>query len=178
MSHSRELRDAMMRTLPNIAVEHIKIENHNMFTEDLFEHILGPTFMCQRIIFGFAQWLAVHPHGRPTLFPEYHNLTRVLMDLLKSKENTLKELGAEVYVRSAHYAALFKEIGDCPSKYWRSPPVIYGYNSIFKDMCRERGILFIDTTFLIEPVWDCTWDWIHFDGYKVEQEIVYILSKN
>ena len=147
MSHSRELRDAMMRTLPNIAVEHIKIENHNMFTEDLFEHILGPTVMCKRIIFGFAQWLAGHTNGRPTLFPEYHKLTRVLIELLKSKENTLKELGSKVYVRSAHYVPLFSWIGDCPQKDWRSPPVIDGYNAILEELCKDRGISFIDTTF-------------------------------
>ena len=158
-------------------MELIEIENHTMFTEDIFEHILGPTVMCRRIIFAFAQWLAGHPHGRLTLFPEYHNLIRVLIDLLKSKENTLKELGAEVYVRSAHYAALFQDIGDCPPKDWRSPPVIDGYNAILKDMCKESGIPFIDTTFLTGPVWDLTFDWSHFDGYKAEQEIVYILSK-
>ena len=176
MSHYRELTSAMMKTFPNIAVEHIKIDSHTMFTEDLFENILGPTIMCRRIVFGFTQWLAGHPHGRPTLFPEYHNMTIVLMDLLKSKENTLKELGAEVYIRSVHYVSLYKWLGDCPPKDWRSPPVIDGYNAILKYLCKERGISFIDTTFLIGPVWDWTFDWYHFDGYKAEQEIVYILS--
>ena len=166
-----------METFPNIAVEHTEIENHTMFTEDLYEHILGPKVMCWRIIFGFAQWLAGHPNGRPTLFPEYQNLTRVLIDLLKYKENNLKELGAKVYVRSTHYAALLQDIGDCPPKDWRSPPVIDGYNAILKDLWKERVIPFIDTTFLTGPVRDCTFDWSHFDAYKVEQEIVYILSK-
>ena len=118
-----------------------------MFTADLFEHILGPIVMCQRIIFGFAQWLAGHHHGRPTLFPEYHNLKIVLIGLLKSKKNILKELGAEVYVRSAHYVPFFIWIGDCPQKYWRSPTFIDGYNAILEDLCKERGISFIDTTF-------------------------------
>ena len=72
---------------------------------------------------------------------------------------------------------MFQDITDCPPKDWRSPPVIYGYNAILKDLCKERGIPFNDTTFLIGPVWDWTFDWVHFDGYKAEQEIVYIISK-
>ena len=65
-----------------------------------------------------------------------------------------------IRIRSMHYNPLGDLIS--PSD-WRNPRVVDGYNVILKRVSRKLGVRFLDSQFIIGPMWDTARDWCHYD---------------
>ena len=152
-----------------------RYQNH--VTESLWDEILNEK-KCKRIVFGFGQWPASFYSGRPELFPAYQNATKNLIIDIISKRERLKLHGADVFFRSMHLIPLNNLVASsCPPVDWRSPPVVDRYNSIERKLCMEHGIPFIDTNFLISPVWDSSPDWNHLNMPLRLVESPYVIAQ-
>ncbi len=97
--------------------------------------------------------------------------------------------------RSINYNPLGGLIGACPPTDWRSPAVIDGYNSVVQHVIEELHIdtamkisighdkgsssvvQFVDTDFLVGPIWDAASDWCHLDQPLALLQGVYIVEK-
>lgn len=85
-----------------------------------------------------------------------------------------------VFARSINYNPLGSLIGGCKPTDWRSPLVIDGYNTAIRhvvDSIQSKNLSFIDTNFLVGPVWDSASDWCHLDPHVGIQQGIYTLSK-
>jgi hypothetical protein len=93
-----------------------------------------------------------------------------------------------VLLRSAHPNALGNEHSQCPPKDFRSLPNADVATSILKEIAEgfsseannnnETPIVsFVDTGFLIDPVWDSSVDWSHYRWEAGEMETKFILSE-
>lgn len=168
----REARTSESRTS-----DHIHVPFHEKLTEEVWSDILFEK-KCKRIVFGFGQHPASFIGHRPTLFPEYYQLTESLMNDIIAKKELLKMSGADVYFRSMHYSSLMNYVaGSCPGIDWRSPPVVDEYNKIERKLCMKYGIPFIDTNFLVSPVWDSAHDWSHLNPDLAMVEAQYIIGQ-
>ena len=68
-------------------------------------------------------------------------------------------------------------LGSCLHVDWRSPPVVDRHNSIERKLCMEHDIPFVDTNFLIGPVWDSAPDWNHLNPDSRLVEAQYIIAQ-
>ena len=91
-----------------------------------------------------------------------------------STGNTLK-----LYLRSMHYNALGKSMTGCPPTEWRNPFVVDGYNAIANQLAFESmgRVEYIDTNFIIGPMWDSPDDWCHFRNEAGKQDALFLLAK-
>ena len=64
---------------------------------------------------------------------------------------------------------------------WRSPSVVSLYNNITRQLSEEYDIPYLDTNFIIQPVWDSSFDWCHYGkGFSRKagvREAEYIVAK-
>jgi hypothetical protein len=153
---------------------------------------------CQRLIISVGQWAAgkrfkVNGDGPYTLarfHDEYRQMARRLYDAFPTLPT--------VY-RSINYNPLGGLIGACPPTDWRSPAVIDGYNAAIRHVVEElhndtamnnssssggggKGsanhvVQFVDTDFLVGPMWDAASDWCHLDPPLALLQGVYIIQK-
>ena len=68
----------------------------------------------------------------------------------------------------------------CPPADWRSVPVIAAYNNaLLQDLApkHEGMIKFIDTRFIIGPLWDSAKDWSHYVGKVFAAQGQFLLYK-
>ena len=141
---------------------------------------------CNSLVIGIGQWPAGWPEGRPQLFNEYKgNMENMLQHLIKLKHNIEQnnsghsEKTLNLYLRSMHYNALGMRWTACPPTEWRNPFVVDGYNLIAKQLSSEsKGIVeFIDTNFIIGPMWDSPDDWCHFRNEAGQQDALFLLAR-
>jgi hypothetical protein len=78
-----------------------------------------------------------------------------------------------------HYNALGNRMTGCPLKEWRNPFVIDHYNAIAKHLTLEfmGRVEYIDTDFIIGPMWDSPDDWCHFQNEAGKQDALYLLAR-
>ena len=123
---------------------------------------------CNIIIVGFGQWSAGQ---RPlTTFPSYQK------DL---EEGILawKSSNINFVIRKSHYNALGDSKNTCPARDWRSPPVIDGYNEISRSLAQKHNITYLDTGSLMDPMWDSSGDFCHYEGLEGRTEALFLLKK-
>eukprot|EP00563_Minutocellus_polymorphus_P018624 CAMPEP_0197722258 /NCGR_PEP_ID=MMETSP1434-20131217/5010_1 /TAXON_ID=265543 /ORGANISM="Minutocellus polymorphus, Strain CCMP3303" /LENGTH=278 /DNA_ID=CAMNT_0043307379 /DNA_START=1118 /DNA_END=1954 /DNA_ORIENTATION=+ len=174
-SHTREIRNHLYsvfgaRTIDSVAA----FDDKAKYTE--YVQANAETFVtksgCDSLVIGVGQWPAGWPGGRPQLFDEYKkNMESMLLSLVilkdKLEENNTgnsTQKALKLYLRSMHYNALGNTCTACPPTEWRNPFVIDGYNAIAKQLALESmdRVEFIDTDFIIGPMWDSPGDWCHF----------------
>jgi hypothetical protein len=109
---------------------------------------------CTKTVVAVGQW----PSGRrpqkqrpPILFPEYK---RQMADVIRNFKNAKTDIG--FHLRSIHYNPLGDTKFNCPPDDWRSPSTIDGY----KLECKY--VPYIDTNFILRPMWDSASDWCHY----------------
>jgi len=177
-SHSRFFFEAVVKLRgESESSASISLAHHDEVTESTWDEILNDN-KCKRIVFGIGQWPAGFPRGRPTLLHEYWRDTESLIHDVISKREMMKALGADVYFRSIHLIPLQNHAaGSCPAVDWRTPPVIDGYNSILRELCRIYHVPFLDTDFLIGPVWDSSQDWSHVNPDIALVEAQYVIAQ-
>lgn len=83
--------------------------------------------------------------------------------------------------RSINYNPIGALIAKCPPTDWRSPAVIDGYNAAIQQAVDEiqdpAHVRFLDTDFLVGPMWDAASDWCHLDYRVGLQQGLYVLEQ-
>ena len=100
----------------------------------------------------------------------------------------------DIVARSIHYNPLNERISaHCPPKDWRSPPVLDGFNDIIRHACRDISQLqqqvqqqrqrkrvvrlrFVNTNFIVAPLWDASTDWGHVYFQASHVEALYLIA--
>lgn len=178
-SHSRVLREASQRlsmTLEkiNVTVEWTPAQYPNEVTPGLvFRYIQEKK--CNKIVIAVGQWPASWVGNSPTLLYTYYQSIKVMFqNLLQSPPIMMSQV--DIYARSIHYNSLSYKTSTCPPQDWRNPLVIDGYNSVIKAVTRELNISFLDTNFLVGPVWDAAPDFCHLNDKTSDAEMLYIAA--
>jgi hypothetical protein len=134
---------------------------------------------CKKVVVAVGQWPASWSRGRPTLFDTYY---REIKTVLQNMQDTLPK-DVEIFARSINYNGLGDLYSKCdPIPYdWRSPIVIDGYNAVIARVIRDLGgpqnkFTYVDTNFLVSPVWDSWKDWCHLSEKAVIAQAIYVAS--
>jgi len=128
---------------------------------------------CDRIVMAIGQWDFSHQHGRaPVSFDEYE----------ESIDQTLKKLhqlvpNVPILGRNIHFNGLGKKYIKCPPWDWRSPTSIREMTRIVRNAFASHGeqFSFVDTNFIVEPMWDGAEDWSHLETPARAAETLYLL---
>jgi hypothetical protein len=81
------------------------------------------------------------------------------------------------YLRSMNYNPLGGLIASCPPTDWRSPVVVDGYNTILRRLAKSFNITYIDSTFIVGPMWDSAPDWCHYKNEVGHRMAAYIVAR-
>jgi len=86
-----------------------------------------------------------------------------------------------VHLRSIHLNPLGDLRFKCPAEDYRHPSVLEVYNEIIRNLTELeefKNISFIDTDFIIGPMWDSSPDFCHFppEGEIARAEALHILE--
>jgi hypothetical protein len=100
-------------------------------------------------------------------------MSAMLVDIL----NFTRMDGLSFYIRSMNYNPLGGIIASCPPQDWRSPVVVDGYNAILKRLSDQFNVTFIDSNFIVGPMWDSAPDWCHYKNEVGNQMATYILGR-
>ena len=143
---------------------------------------------CTKIVIAVGQWPASYKMGLPdygnrgpVLLGQFYRQTKVML------QNLRRELPdhIEIFARSIHYNPIGDVIGGCTPRDWRNPLVIDGYNAVIERAVEELGgggptrsnnITFLDTNFLVGPMWDSSQDWCHLNDQVQHPEALYIAA--
>lgn len=172
-SHARKLVDylnmANITNNPNDRYPNITVQYHDRRMP--FQVKSAPAG-CDRLVISVGQWppgkkFRVNRDGPFTVarfFNEYHQMAQRLLRDHDHNPNTVP-----VLFRSINYNPIGAMIGACPPTDWRSPAVIDGYNAAIQHVVMtmaqstDKHVQFIDTDFLVGPMWDAASDWCHLD---------------
>jgi len=131
-------------------------------------------FGCNKFIIASGQWPA-SAFARPKVFliGNYYNQIKNMLQELQTLPHV------EIFMRSINYNPLGDWIGDCPPRDWRNPLVIDGYNAAIAKACQEIGgpnVTFVDTNFLVSPMWDSSSDFCHLDEKSLHAQVLYVAA--
>lgn len=129
---------------------------------------------CSQTLVAVAQWaLARKPTGfhPPTPFPQYHR------EMVKAINNLRSGRLQNINLRSIHYNPLGDSKTTCPPTDWRNPPAIGMYNDILLNVSATMALPFIDTRFIMSPMWDSAPDWCHYRNKAGIEEARFILQQ-
>mmetsp|Transcript_33711 Transcript_33711/g.81504 ORF Transcript_33711/g.81504 Transcript_33711/m.81504 type:complete len:392 (-) Transcript_33711:16-1191(-) len=147
---------------------------------------------CNATVIAAGQWSAGRkPAGGryrglpPTTFDDYQTEMKEMIlklnDHFDDDDDDDEDRSShkhKIYLRSIHYNALGDVKTTCPPEDWRSPPVIDTYNEIIKNLSSSMNISFIDTNFIVGPLWDISEDFCHYRLDKVASaEALYMLER-
>ena len=172
------MEDLLDNSMPatNLTLSWFKLENPRDVTKEFALNLVDQQ-QCEKIVLaGVAPWQEEEEEDArsdssswmdsstgPTSVREYyHIMDTMLHNFLSIRDTFLSTNDArfmELYVISLHYIPLDERFSTCPPMDWRSPPVIDGYNVAISKVCNELGghannITFLDTGFLVDPLWD------------------------
>ena len=173
-SHSRVLANHWRNLFPEFSHTVNFTQVYALFPRNVTSQFVQEELnSCSDIVVGFGQWDAGFPEGYPTLPFDFRE---EMVRLFKTLGSTLKST-TRVFLRSMHYNPIGFKISMCLPTDWRSPFMVDAYNLVLKGVAEEMSITFIDTNFIIGPMWDATSDWCHYDNKVGLVEARYILSQ-
>ena len=182
-SHARELATAMELWLREWDITGVVAQSMSaLFPADVDGPFIRDSILrtgCQRTLVAEGQWsLGRKPDDGPyggmpaTLFPDYEREVEGMIGRLRGA-------GVENFaLRSIHYNSLGDVKTLCPPLDWRSPPIVDGYNAILRNLTSGMGVPYIDTNFIIGPMWDSAGDFCHYRDDEVSKaEALYVLGR-
>ena len=197
-SHARKMVESLTQAVDVIQRMNVAIQYHDLrmpfqVTTNAVRSMISGNG-CERLIISVGQWPA-GKHFRvnadsPWTFARFYDEYRAMVWRLYDAFPTMPTI-----YRSINYNPLGGLIGACPPTDWRSPAVIDGYNSVIQHVIEELHIdtamkisighdkgsssvvQFVDTDFLVGPVWDAASDWCHLDQPLALLQGVYIVEK-
>ena len=201
-SHARNMAQRLTEAVDvtqrmNVAIQYHDFRMPYQVTSKAVRSMISDN-RCQRLIKSVGQWAAgkrfkVNNNGPYTLarfYGKYRQMAWHLYDAFPTLPT--------VY-RSINYNPLGGLIGACPPMDWRLPTMIDGYNAAIQHVVKElhdetamnsssssggggKGsanhvVQFVDTNFLVDPMWDAASDWCHLDPPLALLQGVYIIQK-
>lgn len=183
LSHAREMATAVNIWLQqwntsNILAISYDCQFPRLLTENFIQSIIIGQ-QCNKTVVAAGQWSAGRkpPGGKyrnlpPTLFPEYFEEVQNMISTLQQSD------AKNVFLRQIHYNSLGDVKLKCPPEDWRHPSVIDKFNSIIMNLTQSMGIPFIDTSHIIQPMWDSAGDYCHYRHDSVSRaEALYVLDR-
>ena len=182
-SHSRTLR-ASMEMHHNMTVDTLNIRiiwvkakfPHEVNNKTILGEMVGH---CDKVIIAVGQWSASFSGGKPTLMDDYLYKVQKMFQRLQ----LFLSPKVDIIARSIHYNPLNERISSCPPKDWRYPTVIDGYNQVIQQAVEGtvKGpnvprIRFVDTNFIVGPMWDASSDWGHVANHASHVEALYLVA--
>jgi hypothetical protein len=176
---------------PSLGIYDLKCSNlYRQFPKDVSEGWVSNfgKYGCTHAVVGLFQWYFSYKNkDNVTFFDWKDQMTNVANILEKAARGDQIPL-RRVLLRSAHPNALGNEHSQCPPKDFRSLPNADVATSILKEIAEgfsseannnnETPIVsFVDTGFLIDPVWDSSVGWSHYRWEAGEMETKFILSE-
>ncbi|CAJ1951696.1 unnamed protein product [Cylindrotheca closterium] len=182
-SHSRELESAFERIGLGKHVAHVKAK----YPEDITVSLLNYSYVergCTAFIIAVAQWPGSRFQGFPYLFDRFYagmkQMAETAIRLFADRADEVR-----VYLRSIHEIPIGERTGSCPMSDWRSPVVMHAYSHLVEKAVREirerdeagnKIIRFLDTSFIISPMWDSAPDWGHLPLNVTDEEALFMAS--
>jgi len=168
-SHSEYMSDELNNS--GIHVDYVKVKWPHEVSHNPVRQIIHDA-ACSIFLVAVGQWPASLHGGRPTLKHEYHDQMKVMLHDLKESHPDV-----EIFMRSIHYNPLSRMISACPPRDWRSPAVINAYNKAIADVCNQfENVNFVDTSFIVGPMWDSSLDWNHLAPEVKSVEAFYLAA--
>jgi len=154
-----------------VLVNHMEVRYPHEVSYDQFRRdiqIAG----CDILLIAVGQWSASYDGGIPTLIDDYHDQINVMLQNLTESHSDV-----QIYMRSIHYNPLNDRISSCPSEDWRNPTVIDAYNKVISKVCDQmEHVKFVDTNFIVGPMWDSSPDWCHLSPELQSVESFYLAA--
>lgn len=189
-SHSRTL-DELCRKLQNQILQgarqgsqlsftctHLQHKFPYQVTEDTVNDLR--TRHCTHAVVGlfqfpFSKWQKDPNFTLSDFARDMTNVTRLLENSANDPHHPLRR----VILRSAHTNGLKWEVIKCPVKDFRTPLTAALATASLRRIAQGLSPLvsFLDTSFIVDPVWDAADDWSHYSGEAGEVETAYILSE-
>ncbi|CAJ1943661.1 unnamed protein product [Cylindrotheca closterium] len=182
-SHSRFLGKSFNAIGLGKYVHHIQARYPSDISPWMFDHY-HTNHSCTRFIVGVAQWPGSLMQGSPYLFDRFYTEMKRIVNVAVSTFAD-KEEDVKVYMRSIHHIPIGDVTGACPITDWRSPVVMDGYTHVIQKAVEEvkkktaigRNLVeFLDTRFIVSPMWDNAFDWIHLAPQVSDVEALYMAA--
>ncbi|CAJ1951698.1 unnamed protein product [Cylindrotheca closterium] len=183
-SHSRITKESFVRLgLPKQYAIHVKVK----WPEDITAALFNQSYVeqgCKVYIIAAAQWPGSRIDRFPYLFDRFYAVMKQIVETATSVFAG-RDDDVRVYMRSIHEIPLGDFTGSCPIVDWRSPIVMNGYSYLVEKAVREvqekndtsnRLIRYLDTSFLVSPMWDSATDWVHLPFQVSDEEALYMAS--
>jgi hypothetical protein len=125
---------------------------------------------CDYAVVGYGQWPLSAAPDPVCNAACYQNDMQGVMEATKSYVGPTR-----FFFRSMNYNGLGKLYTACPPFDYRLPPLVDMYNTILRQVTKQYGQRFIDTTHIVGPVWDGAEDFCHPTGKAFKAEAEWIL---
>ena len=134
------------------------------------------TAKCNILLIAVGQWPASYDGRRPTLIGDYHDQIKAMIhNLTLGLSHSHPDV--QIFMRSLHYNPLNERTTSCPPHDWRTPTVIDAYNEVIVKVCEKlENVTFIDTNFIVGPLWDSGPDWNHLSPELQSVESFYLAA--
>ena len=143
---------------------------------------------CTHVVVGLYQWYFSFKSAKKLFWGDFEEaltaVVRVLDELARDPAFPLRR----VILRSLHANGMGYRQSACPPSDWRTFPnsevaslmvkkIAEGFSSEAKKNNDQEVVSFLDTRFLMDPVWDSSMDWSHYEWEASEIEAKFILSE-
>jgi FkbM family methyltransferase len=171
-SHARVLAATMKSLIQEAMLSHTRVADGGKLSSKFLSELTGDGTLnqivrdakCTDVVLNMGQWSSGWPNHYPDIVKTIQeDLTTVVSHLGK-----LKASGAlrSASISSVNYNPTGAMIAACPPEDWRSRPFIDAYNRAFADViaAEPEDVVYIDSGFIVSPVWDSASDWCHYRG--------------
>ena len=159
---------------------------HNL-TKSSILALLEEKQRCTHVVIGLFQFPFCY-HESTIQFPNWKRDMTTVVEIFKSAVASPKNRLEKILLRSAHPNALGFDYYKCPAYDFRTVPNAKMATSLLKEIVETHAIdedskevlSLVDTSFLIDPVWDSAADMSHYDDENTVigvMEAKYILWK-
>jgi hypothetical protein len=131
-------------------------------------------WQCTHVVVGLFQWPFSHEarrRGKTISFEKFR------ADMTQAVKTLLQKTNSKILLWSAHPNGLGTRFTTCPPVDVRTPINAAIATEILREIADNQNITFLDTSFLIDAVWDSAPDWNHYEGEVATMEAKYILSE-
>lgn len=153
----------------NISAVYIQVR----FMADLLVNnaeVLKTLSTCDPIIMAIGQWDFSHQFGSaPDTFTIYESNVQHALDLLHEHVPHVPVLG-----RNIHFNGMGSRFSRCTPIDWRLGMIVH---RVFDSWNGTNQFTYVDTNFVVEPMWDSAPDWGHLSKPVLRAETVFLLSE-
>jgi len=126
---------------------------------------------CSHVVVGLFQWPFSFKNRETITFEKFEN------DMTQAVKTLIQNTNGQILLRSAHPNGLGTHFTQCPSIEARTTINAAIATEILRDIAHSQNLTFLDTSFLIDAVWDSAKDWSHYEGEVAKMEVKYMLSE-